>query len=128
MVARNLVNPQSVVDAAEKVGVDAIVRSVRKQRDGRYAVRFVLRPNRSQRKFIRVGHTGRLVWAVCLHGHYEFMKMLFNLEPSAFVESSMADRVDANNLESIYNSLYHFNIGSVMEPIYYGYACKCGDD
>lgn len=124
MVARNLKDVESIKEAARRVGVEAHIKEVRKQRNGLSSVRFNLRPIKGSNKYYRVGHTGRKIHAVCLHGHRAFFEELFALEPQAHIISSLA-KVNPQNLMAVYNRLYDLNIGSIISPFYFGYACVC---
>jgi len=120
MVVRNLEKIEHLQQAAKEVGVQVLIRSTGKQRDGRFWARFVLRPIGDKYRLIR----RRRVWAVCLHGHTEFMRVLFQLSPNAVIKSCMAT-VTKDNLDSHFWILRYKNVGSILMPDYYGFCCNC---
>jgi len=120
MVVRNLEKIEHLQQAAKEVGVQVLIRSTGKQRDGRFWARFVLRPIGDKYRLIR----RRKVWAVCLHGHEEFMRILFQLSPHAVIRSCMAS-VNKDNLDAVAWELYYRNVGSLFNPQFYGYCCNC---
>ena len=76
---------------------DWLGHRVRGKYAGKDAHKFVLRPSRESglapreqrfrlirdNPFARSGDGRRAAWAVCFHGHWHFMKAVFDLDPSA---------------------------------------------
>lgn len=124
---------KNVLKAASQVGVGVVISNVKGRKDGKVEVQCVLRPISDKFRLIRVNpFTGRRrkVWAVCLHGHYEFIGALFRIDPSSWVVSSLArangfSKVTDDNLEEVYEALRGVNIGSIMFPQYYDECCDC---
>jgi|SRR5579864_3257581 len=79
----------------------------------------------SSRRFQRVGNTGRKVFAVCYHGHYDFMKAVYDKDPNARIVSSMAKYENIESFELQAPELAYRNIGSIIEPLEYSQACLC---
>jgi hypothetical protein len=71
------------------------------------------------------GDGRRNVHAICFHGHWHFMRRVFDLDPAArFVtgfdvwagEADFMERAEASGMR---------NIGSIMYPLQYREACDC---
>jgi len=119
------VNETQLQICADEVGV--AIFNLRK--DGR-ALRFGIRPTGERidgdYKYQRVGHRNeRRVFAVCWHGHRDFMREVFKREPDARIKTSMADYKGAENFEYTFPDTAYLNIGSIMYPQMVSEACKC---
>lgn len=68
---------------------------------------------------------GRRMVAVCYHGHYAFMRRLFELAPDVVICSAMATFNGAKEFEEKAEEVEYRNIGSQAYPTYYGDACDC---
>ena len=90
---------------------------------GNTSYRFGIRP--IDGKFQRVSPSGRKVHAVCWHGHLDFMRCLYSINPAAKFRTAMNNYNSLDDLEATKGNAYHRNIGSVMFPMDYGDACKC---
>ncbi len=121
MIVRNLTEgngSQSIQEAAKDVGVQ--LYHLRKEGTG---FRFTLRLN--GKKYRRLSHTGRKVAAVCWHGHYDFMAMLFKYEPDAIL-ISMIERYDGKQaFHKLARQTGYQNIGNEVHPLMLKEACTC---
>jgi len=90
---------------------------------GNTSYRFTIRPING--KWQRVSHRGRKVHAVCWHGHLDFMRCLYGINPNAKFRTGMARYDSLEDLESNKGKAYHRNIGSMIYPMDYGDACEC---
>lgn len=68
------------------------------------------------------GKRPRKVAAVCWHGHRDFMRAVFALEPDARIKTALADYRGAEDFERKYHDTYgrgnNYNVA-------YGQACGC---
>lgn len=128
MIAKNT-TVQELERAAELVGVR--LRDSRDESTTRTArVRFTLALNGE--RYRRWNHRrDRKVGAVCWHGHRDFFRALFELNPRAVVDISgrfnSGDKIryTSENFESVFESTGDRNIGSVYERCQYRDACDC---
>ena len=74
----------------------------------------------------RVGHSGRRISAACWHAHRDFMAALFETVPDAVIISSQARYDGAIDFLKKFPATGKVNIGSVMQPLHYEWACECG--
>jgi len=91
---------------------------------------FTLRLNPSK-AYQRRGHSGRRVGAVCWHGHRDFFRALFAVNPAAEIRSRwVAGRIHytSHNFEDTYRDTGSVNIGSQACPLAYQDACVCSVD
>lgn len=121
-------DPKVVEYAAKMVGVKWVeTADVRRRRDGRFELQGVLRP--LGKRFRRKGFNRKSIYAVCWHGHYSFISQLFNLDPDAIVKSCLIRRfapfMNKENFEKVAWLIHDVNIGSVVSPEIFGYACYC---
>ncbi len=77
-----------------------------------------------QRKWSLCWHTRR-VNAVCWHGHRDFMRAVFALEPSATFRTSVATWRGSVDFEARYQGTATRNVGSQMMPMPYASSCEC---
>lgn len=77
-------------------------------------------------KYRRMGHTGRKVAAVCWHGHQDFFRALFRINPKAKIRTCQAAYDSPEHFERTYGDTNR-NIGSMIQPLYYADACWCND-
>lgn len=103
--------------------LDVRLYNFRGEQDG--SASFVLRPNDPDR-WRRRGHTGRRIWAVCYHGHYAFMRMVFERSPDAEIRTSMARYVGRADFERKALGVGDRNIGNRWNPLSLNNACDCG--
>lgn len=132
MIVRTKFNTE-LNEIAKSLGIRSDFTYVGHARDGQNRYSGKLYPESD--KFRRLGfhettRGNRLrVNAVCAHGHYAFMKKLFDIDPEASVESSFTrqfhDKVTRVNLEAMHRENLYRNIGSMMEPAFYGELCVC---
>lgn len=91
---------------------------------GHYVTVRVFPTSDDRRKWSLHFHTRR-VNAVCWHGHRDFLRALFALDPDAVVITAVARYRGANHFEGIYRDTWSHNVGSRMCPIPYGSSCMC---
>lgn len=107
------------------------------------AVRTGLRPDRStaqfdrdygargmwlhrwQRRSASPFSTERKVHAVCWHGHYEFMRRLFERFPGARVKTTFADYRGIHEFADKFEATGYRNIGAPIMPVQMREACYC---
>jgi len=80
---------------------------------------------RASPRFTKKGERAR-VNAVCAHGNYRFTRALFYADPDATIATKVG-LVTHDNLEDAYEDNFYRNIGSSMDPLFYGDACFCPD-
>jgi len=122
------VSADELQDVANEVGVE--LKDVRK--DGR-ALRFQLRPCGMRidgdYKYQRTSSSGfrpeRRVFAVCWHGHRDFMSRVFKLRPDARIKTTWADYKGAKNFADTFEATARLNVGSRMYPMQADSVCKC---
>ena len=104
------------------------------RRDGR-ALYFGLRPDpgckdedgnhRYQRTSASAFHSERRVFAVCWHGHRDFMREIFKRDPSARVKTAWADYKGVEDFEEKFPETAYLNVGSMMYPMFASEVCTC---
>jgi len=119
------VNETQLQICADEVGV--AIFNLRK--DGR-ALRFGIRPTGERidgdYKYQRVGHRNeRRVFAVCWHGHRDFMRAAFRINPEARILTMWADYKNSEVFEDIFPDTAYKNVGSMMYPATADSVCKC---
>jgi len=82
-------------------------------------VRFTLRVKDSKGKGARRGHTGRRLINACWHVHGDFFDILFKINPRAVIRSA------GREITKDYGNWEDWNIGSIINPLYYSEACEC---
>lgn len=82
-------------------------------------IQFRLSVNNSSDTGSRIGHSGRRVKAACWHVHGHFFDELFKINPECFVlaQSKRITKEEGNWQD--------WNIGSIMNPMYFSEACDC---
>ena len=68
--------------------------------------------------------SGRRIWAVCWHGHRDYMRAVYELDPSARFKSAMADYRGADDFESKFPDTAYTNVGSQMFPVLAREKCE----
>jgi hypothetical protein len=111
----------------ERVGADVGVRvqagPTQHGRGGVPRVSFTLKL--ADERYRRRGFTGRRIAAVCWHGHRDFMRACFALNPDGRIKSAMADYAGADEFERLFEGTGARNIGSMVQPMLYREACDC---
>jgi hypothetical protein len=113
---------------AENLGVE--LYNVRDDLDAprRPRIAFVLRPLTDTFRATRAAYTKsgrRRIWAVCWHGHFAFMRDVFERDPGAELRSGMARYNGREEFYALAELSGDRNIGSIAEPERYGAACLC---
>jgi len=127
-------------DIAEHVGVAIADRGSVNSRNhsinkvGR-AFSFGLRPDVSlgrsegDYKYQRTSASGfnadRRVFAVCWHGHRDFMIELFKRDPDARLKTMWADYKGRDSFEDNFEATGYKNVGSMMYPMQAREVCNC---
>lgn len=104
---------------ADEVGVQ--LYNVRP--DGR-GTSFVLRPLDGDH-YRATNAEGRRKWAVCFHGHYDFMERMFHAYPDAKLRSAMAKFDGLVGFENWAGVVGEANVGSLIRPLAFKNSCKC---
>lgn len=128
-------------DIAEEIGVKIADRgSVNERvhsipRVGR-AYSFGLRPDKTTRdedgnyRYQRLSaswhNDQRRVFAVCWHGHRDFMRELFVRDPSARIKSAVADYRGVEEFEDKHPDTAYRNVGAPIWPRTMAEVCTCG--
>ena len=128
-------------DIAENLGICIADRGSVNTRDnsirkvGR-AYSFNLRPDKNtrdddgdyryQRTSASAFHDERRVFAVCWHGHRDFMWGIFGRDPEARIKTMWADYKGRDDFDAKYPDTAYQNVGSMMYPRYASEICKCG--
>ncbi len=87
--------------------------------------RFTLRVINSRLPGARLGFTGKHLINACWHVHGNFFDALLNIYGHAKIKT--AKRTIEKTAEGqIIGNWEDWNIGSIMEPLYYSEACNCG--
>lgn len=94
------------------------------EQNGRSLV-FTLRCNDSKGPGHRIGRSGRRMVSACWHVHRDVMQAIFDVFPNARIKSSVADYRGTDDFERSFPDTYYKNIGSQIEPTYFGDACDC---
>lgn len=89
---------------------------------------------RYQRTSASVFHDERRVFAVCWHGHRDFMRAVFKRDPEARIKTALgrtrtdpgADYRGREDFEEKFPDTAYINVGSMMYPQYASEVCKCG--
>jgi len=123
------VNDTQLRICADEVGVK--LQDVRK--DGR-ALRFQIRPTGERidgdYKYQRTSASGfnpeRRVFAVCWHGHRDFMRAILAREPDARIKTMWADYRGSEDFERNFEVTGLRNVGSMMYPVTAQGVCNCG--
>ena len=101
---------------------------------GRARYKFVLRPLHggspdARYRAVRDNPYGvsgeRRIWAICWHGHRDFMRAVFRLDPDATFKTSVDTWDGSDDFEARHEFSGHRNIGSMMAPQSYADACHC---
>lgn len=66
--------------------------------------------------------------AACWHAYRDFLRELFRLAPTAVVRTSLATYRGAEGFERDFPATYRNNIGSQIEPHWYGTCCECTEN
>lgn len=93
---------------------------------GANKINFTLRVKSSSGKGARRSFNGRKLVACCFHGHYEFMRCIFDIAPNAVISSCKATYKGKEDFKNKFQSVGYDNCGSMMNPLSYGDACDCG--
>lgn len=67
----------------------------------------------------------RKVAAVCWHGHRDFMRAVFALDPNARFKTAIADWKGSADFEDRFAQTAYNNVGSMMYPMFAKDCCTC---
>lgn len=117
-------------DAARSIGVRFEGSDTSNSRGARCTG--VLRADLTPNPYPRIsrpmyGKSRRMPHCVCWHGHRDFMRALFKVNPDARIASGSADYQGSADFETSYRESGTRNIGSQMEPMWFASACSCPD-
>lgn len=70
-------------------------------------------------------HADRRVFAVCWHGHRDFMRAIYKRDQNARIKSYIADYRNAQDFEEKFPATGHENVGSMMYPMQAREVCNC---
>ena len=105
------------------------------RRKGNYTL-FVLRmalptpprkanPNHPALHYRKHGYSKNWTFAVCFHGHKEFMDRIFEINPNAIIRTCKAAYLGMNDFANKFESVGDLNAGSMLNPIRYRDMCNC---
>lgn len=134
-------SPSDTWSLLRRTGDDLHIDVIPASSAGRYTG-FMLRPKTGSDAFRKLNRHAyeqgwakapRRTYAICYHGHFEFMRRLFEAHPDTVIRSSMqlagAGRTVYDGRDDFYDKapeLGHVNVGSRMMPIDYEDSCECG--
>ena len=141
MIVRRLNNVLNLTRAAHDVGVQMFYPPERLDTKG-HAFRFRLKPRSDGKRHpwkrfpywrTSTGYMtrGRMVCAVCWHGHRDFFRRLFILEPDCRVYTALLHQVpglkfwSAENFEDNFESTGNINCGPPIAPVTVSEVCRC---
>lgn len=120
MIAKNVSElglNQALWRVNEKYDSNIRFRYLKQISVGRY--QFTLTVKDSRQPGARRSHSGRRLASACWHVHRDFFDALCDLQPNAVITAGKKKITkDAGNWED-------WNIGSMMQPMYYSEACEC---
>lgn len=96
-------------------------------------IRFTLRVKETKGKGARLGQgltskgNRRHLINACWHVHGDLFDLILNLEPKAIIYAG-AKKIYKDGLGRIVGNWEDWNIGSMINPLYYSEACECGED
>ena len=67
----------------------------------------------------------RKIGSVCWHGHRDWMKAIFKINPDAIIISKLARYDGIDDFNSTFPDTYYTDVGSMMKPAYYGELFFC---
>jgi hypothetical protein len=144
-------NENDLIEAAKAIGVEMAYTPYRSEG----GIRFRLKPKSDGKRhpwkrfpYWRISASafseGRSVCAVCWHGHRDFYRALFELNPEARVYTALIRRArsggmheppiqafkgvthwSAENFEDLFEATGAINIGSAYRPVCAADACRC---
>lgn len=119
-----------IVKNTTPLELSQVLRVVNKKYDGNVefkrlpewvgrSVRFTLKVKNSKGKGARLGFTGKHIASACWHIHGDFFEALLSVNPQAVIRAgSRVIDVRGGNWDD-------WNIGSIVNPLYYSNACEC---
>lgn len=114
--------------AAAELGIEFIGSDTSGPRKGVEASG-VLRPVHGSNPYQRISasplHHQRKVAAICWHGHRDFMRRVFDLNPDARIVSMLADYHGKDAFERNFPATGYRNVGSPMYPVSMCSVCTC---
>jgi len=87
-----------------------------------------LRPPHGAQTYRKRSFSGRQCWAVCYHGHYEFLRRVFAANSQARVKAGRGFQVAYNGkaeFEEKAPTVGEANVGSMGQPVQFRDACDC---
>lgn len=125
--------PEQIREVAQSVGVTLFAEPVKNGRawNFRLALNTAERRNRNakyQRTSSSGWHEGRRVNAVCWHGHRDFMRAVFAIDPNTRFKTALADWRGQQDFEDRFAQTAYNNVGSMMYPMFAKDCCTCSHD
>jgi len=78
-----------------------------------------------QRTSASAFNSERRVFAVCWHGHRDFMRAIFEADPDARIKTMWADYRGSEDFEEKFPGTAYRNVGSMMYPMRASEVCAC---
>jgi len=82
-------------------------------------IRFTLTVCDSSKKGARRGFTGKRLAAACWHAHGDYFEALLS------INNNIEIRAGTKVIDKFGGNWQDWNIGSLMQPLYYSEACDC---
>src|SRR3990167_9644422 len=82
-------------------------------------------PNHPALHYRKHGYSKDWTFAVCFHGHKEFMDRIFEINPNAVIRTCKAAYLGINDFANKYVMVGNFNAGSMLNPVQYRDMCDC---
>ena len=76
-------------------------------------------------KYRKYGFSGRRTYHVCYHGHYEFMRRLYEINPNTIIRSTMAVYKNLEEFEKLAGNVAIVNVGNAYQPQMFSEKCDC---
>jgi hypothetical protein len=68
------------------------------------------------------------IHAICWHGHRDFMREIFKINPDASIRTSLAHYKGKDDFENKFYATRNHNISNSYYPLPYKFSCKCEKD
>jgi len=98
------------------------------KRLGKNTFRVTLRVKSSKKAGHRRGFRGQRFTGACWHVHGWFFEILLKINPKAIIKALDKEIYVDCETGAIVNNWIDWNIGSLLEPLYYSEACDCSKD
>jgi len=98
------------------------------KRLGKNSFRITLRVKSRKKAGHRIGFRGQRIISACWHVHGWFFEVLLRINPKAEIKALKRTIYVDSETGAIVNNWVDWNIGSMLEPLYYSEACDCSKE